>query len=313
MIRHLPRTAALWLALCLPHTAAMADQPATPAPAAPAAAAPASLTIETPNGWDHLPGLSRTVAQSASETDFFGVDEAFQSGALAYGRANRGALYLTWADTVRTQPSPEASVRAAFDELHQAPYLASPEPGSTQEVAYRERNFDGVAEMQFEWAHMSNGTINVLRALGWKDANNRVHLAVAECVLQSESIGEFRPHCETSLGSLSLTKESGYQALSTLPDPKRVGSAALADFEVPKLKTGDLSPSDTMSTAPAQMGEVLYQGRPKTKEDNNNRFLIAIGVLLLGVAVYLTTRSTPGAKGEDQAEDESEDDEKEQV
>ncbi len=265
-------------------------------------AAPATLSLSSPAGWDHLPGLSETVAQSASEADFFGPDETFESGAMAYGRANRGALYLTWIDSLRTQPSAESSIRTAFDELHHAPYLASPEPGSTQEVTYRERMFDGVAEMRFEWAHMSNGTVNVLRALGWKDAEARVHVAVAECVLQSEGIGESRPLCDTALDSLALTDKAAHETLAALPEPTAIGDMKPEEFSVPKLKTSETLPSDSLGAAPAQMGEVLYQGRPKPKSENNNRTIIAIGALLLAVAFYLTTRSAPTDSSEEEDE-----------
>ncbi|MCP4449450.1 MAG: hypothetical protein GY811_29565 [Myxococcales bacterium] len=265
---------------------------------------PSTLSIGTPDGWGVLEGLSNTVSQSVSETNFFGKEEPFSSGAIAYGRANRGVVYVTWVISLRSQPVAAESVRLAFDELHQSPSLANHDPGSTQEVSYRERIFDGVAELRFEWAHMDNGTVNIVRALGWKDANARVHLALAECVLQSESIAESRPLCETSLDSLVLTKESNHETLASLPEPKTLGQMAPADFTVPKLKTSEVLPSDSLGAAPAQMGEVLYQGRPKSKEDNNNRFVIAIGVLLLGIAFWLTTRSTPGA-AEDKEEGES--------
>lgn len=295
MIRSIALLLSAGLVLCFAAAKLQADE----LPAPPPLKSPASISFTSPAGWDLLPGLSKTVAQSVSEADYFGEDEAFESGAMAYGRANRGALYVTWIDSLRTQPVAETSVRMAFDEMHQAPYLASPEAGSTQEVSYRERIFDGVAEMRFEWAHMSNGTVNVVRALGWKDADARVHLAVAECVLQSESIGESRPLCDTALESLALTKVAAHQTLAGLSEPAAVGMRAPEDFVVPKLKTSEILPSDSLGAAPSQMGEVLYKGRPPSKSDNNNRTLIAIGVLLLGVAVYLTTRTPPGQRKED--------------
>jgi hypothetical protein len=289
------------LVLCLAAATLRADEPPEPPPLK----SPATLSFAAPTSWSLLPGLSKTVSQSASEADFFGEDEPFESGAMAYGRANRGALYVTWIDSLRTQPVAEAAIRNAFDELHEAPYLASPEAGSTQEVSYRERIFDGVAEMRFEWAHMSNGTVNVVRVLGWKDSEARVHLAVAECVLQSESIGESRPFCDTALESLVLTKEAAHETLAGLPEPTSVGARAPEYFVVPKLKTSENLPSDSLGVAPSQMGEVLYKGRPKSKSDNNNRTIIAIGVLLLAAAFYLTTRSTPTPSDEDEEDSES--------
>jgi hypothetical protein len=278
--------------------------------------APTAVTIEAPKGWDLMPGHSAKIATTASQTAYFG-EEPIQSGAQAYRRADQGALYLTWVDSTRAHPSPEAALRHALDELHEAPFLATTDPDSTQEILYRERNFDGVAEMRFEWSHQKNETINLQRTLGWKDTNGRVHLAIAECVLQSENAQETRPLCQAALDSLHLTTAANYEAIRSLAPPKRVGSVLHAeDIQVPKLTTGDLPAGSTMGAPPSEIGEVLYNGPPPpAKKDKSNRFLVAIGILLLGAAFYLTTRSkdkvsepAEEAKGSDdkEAEDASE-------
>lgn len=295
---------AVLLSLYAVSARALADELPIPEPVE----LPNTISIQPPEGWSLLPGLSRTVARSASDTDFFGDNERFESGALAYGRVDRGALYVTWLDSLRTQPVAENTLRIAFDEIHQAPFLASPEPGSTQEVSYRESIASGVAEMRFEWAHLSNGTVNVVRALGWKDGDARVHLAIAECVLQSESIAESRPSCSATLDALSLTKESRYDPLAPLPESSATTARAPEDYTVPELETSEMLPVDSLGVAPAQMGEVLYQGPPKSKEGNDNRFIIAVGVLLLLVAFYLTTRPGPKSESEEELQDDDNDD-----
>jgi LPXTG-motif cell wall-anchored protein len=274
---------------------------------------PDSLALEAPSNWGLLPGQSQKITLTASQTSYFG-DEPTVASAIAYGHANHGALYLTWVDTTRAHPSPEAGLRAAFDNLHESPFLATTDSASTQEVLYRERNFDGVAELRFEWAHLNNDTVNLLRALGWKDADGRVHLAIAECVLSSESVSESRPLCDAALESLHLTRAARHEALRSLAPPKTVGSALHAeDIVVPKLELGEAPPTSSIGTAPADMGEVLYRGAaPPAREDKSNRFLIAIGLLLLGAAFWLTTRSKEAVVGastssEDEAEAKSED------
>ena len=254
--------------------------------------APTAVTIEAPKGWDLMPGHSAKIATTASQTAYFG-DEPIQTGAQAYRRTDQGALYLTWVDSTRAHPSPESALRHALDELHEAPFLATADPGSTQEILYRERNFDGVAEMRFEWSHQKNETVNLVRTLGWKDTNGRVHLVIAECVLQSENAQETRPLCQAALDSLHLTTAANHEAIRSLAPPKQVGSVLHAeDIQVPKLTTGDLSAGSTMGAPPSEIGEVLYNGPPPpANKDKSNRFLIAIGILLLGAAFYLTTRS----------------------
>jgi hypothetical protein len=277
----------VWSTLALAPPAAGAEEP-------PAPALPSQLSIDPPAGWDLLPGLSRKIAVTAEQSDYFGA-EACESGALAYGRANQGALYLTWVSTLDSVASPESSVRAALDALHEAPYLASPEAGSTQELAYRERSFDGVAEMSFEWAHMANGTVNLTRTLAWRDHKARVHLASAECVLQSESIGESRPLCEKALASLHLEPAAEPGTLAALPTPRPIGPAARQDFDIPELETPEPGSAPSLNAAPQEPGRVLYQGpQSGADEGSNNRLFIGVGVLLLVVAFWLTTRSRPG-------------------
>ncbi len=272
-------------------------------------AMPETLTITPPTGWSMLPGLSKSVAQSTSESDLFGVDEAFQSGALAHARANLGALYLTWATSVRTQAVPETTIRHAFDDLHSAPALANSKAGATDEVLYRERSYDGIVEMRFEWVHIGNDTMNLERALAWKDEDALVHLVSAKCVLARATITESRPKCQTALDSLHLTEHSVRSPLRALPAPSMVQQEEPEDFVVPELKTGDVVPGASLGEAPTQRGEVLYQGPPKPESDSNNRIIIAIGILLLGVAFWLTTRSGPSATSEETMESEEDEEE----
>jgi len=296
------RSALLTIALAVTISASFARGDEMPAPPL----VPKTLHITAPSGWDGLPGLSLTVATSAAETDFLGDHEATNSGAVAYGRASQGALYLTWVDSVRTQPSPEARIRHAFDELHQAPYVASPEVGSTQEVLYRESQSEGVAEMRFEWSHMSNETVNILRALAWKDKSAHIHLAIAECVLMSENISESRPLCDQALDSLGLASQDAIAPLLALPEPAPQEAVPDQNIEVPELTTGTAIPGASLGDVPTEMGKVLYEGRPPSKSNSSNRFIIAIGVLLLGVAFWLTTRSPHRSEDEDSEEETSE-------
>ena len=126
----------LCLAPLLAATAAWAQQPE-------AVKLPDHLVIEAPTGWSPLPGLSKKLSRTASLTSYFG-DEPVRSGAVAYGRANQGALYLTWVDSTAALASPEAALRSAFDDLHEAPFLASTEAGAAQEILYRERSANNV-------------------------------------------------------------------------------------------------------------------------------------------------------------------------
>ncbi len=273
---------------------------------------PESMSLETPAGWDLMPGHSEKIAITVSQTAYFG-DEPIASGALAYRRSDHGAIYLTWVDSIRAHPSPEAALRTAFDDLHEAPFLATSEAESTQEILYRERNFDGVAELRFEWAHLKNETVNLVRALGWKDSDGRVHLAIAECVLHSENAPEIRPTCQASLDSLHLTSAANHEALRSLAPPKRVGSGLRAeDIQVPRLTTGSVEPGATLGAPPREIGEVLYNGRPPpAKNDKSNRFLIAIGLLLLVAAFFLTTRSKEkDSSATDDDDDDDDDDDK---
>ncbi len=272
---------------------------------------PAHLAMDAPAGWQLLPGLSKKLTDTALANEHFG-SEPYTSAALAYGRANQGALYLTWVDSVRAMPSPEETLRSSFDALHQAPYLASPEAGSTQEISYRERSFDGVAEVSFEWAHMSNETVNIVRALGWKDHDARVHLAIAECVLPNDMVSESRPLCEAALASLRLSK-ADHEPLLALAAPAPSGPMVAEKFDVPELQTGeelpsDVAPSPSMRERPSAMGDVLYQGRPKNTAKESNRTVIAIGLALLALAIYLTTRSRKSDEASDDASDEASDD-----
>jgi hypothetical protein len=293
------RIAAAFTALALAQSTAQSDS--VPAPVSDP---PASISLAAPEGWDLMPGHSEKISTTASQTAYFG-EEPISTGALAYRRADQGALYLTWVDSTRAHPSPEAGLRTAFDELHEAPFLATTERESTQEILYRERNFDGVAELRFEWAHLNNDTVNLVRALGWKDSDGRVHLAIAECVLHSENAPEVRPICQTALEGLHLNKAANHKALRSLTPPKRVGDGLRAeDIQVPKLTTGETSPGSTMGSPPRNIGEVLYNGPPPpAAKDKSNRFFIAIGVLLLIAAVWLTSRSNDSSSPEDDESD----------
>jgi hypothetical protein len=102
---------------------------------------------------------------------------------------------------------------------------------------------------------------------------------------------------------------AGHKALGALAEPAPAGPARHNDYEVPELATGDAVPAEAVPRAslgapPSQVGEVLYDGRGNSKGDNNNRTVIAIGVLLLGIAVWLTMRSRSGGRPTDEPSDE---------
>jgi hypothetical protein len=300
-------TFALLLFFASGFSTAQADQPAEPP------SLPPELSLEAPAGWDLLPGLSAKIAETSAQTAYF-ADEPVGGGALAYGRANRGALYLTWVDSKAAHPSPESALRVAFDGIHESPFLATSEAGSTQEVLYRERSFDGVAELNFEWAHLNNETVNIVRALGWKDQDGRIHLAITECVLHNESVGESRPLCDSAQASLHLAEGVKHEALRSLAEPKTVGSIRAEDMTVPKLESGDLPASPSLNSVPKQMGEVLYRGPPPpSNQDKSNRVLIGIGVLLLAAAFWLTTRSRSGDSSSSDDEESDEDGESDEA
>jgi hypothetical protein len=292
--------------LCLGASLSQADEVALPT-------LPAHLSVDPPVGWDLLPGLSAKIAQTSEQTAHFG-EEASTGGALAYGRANRGALYLTWVDGVAAHPSPEAAIRLAFDGVHESPFLAATEAGAVQEVLYREKNSGSLAELNFEWAHMNNDTVNVVRALGWKDQSGRVHLAIGECVLHNESVGESRPLCESALASLHLGKDVKLEALQALAEPKAVGAAAAQDLTVPELESDEPAhKGPSLNAVPPNVGEVLYTGPPPpTNQDKSNRILIGLGILLLGAAFWLTTRSKPDPLEKSKGAGKSESDEDDQ-
>ncbi len=297
----------LLLLLAMSSSTALAIEPKT------TRTLPPELSMDTPSSWGLLPGKSDKITTTATQTAYFG-EEPILASALAYGHANHGALYLTWVATTAAHASPEAAIRDAFDNLHEAPFLATSDPGSTQEVLYRERSIEGTWEMRFEWAHLNNDTVNLVRAIGWKDSNGRLHLAIAECVLSSESVNEARPLCESSLDSLHLTSAAQHAALRSLAAPKDVGGGLRAeDIKIPKLETGKPPAGTSIGEAPKNMGEVLYRGRSPAKDsDQSNRFIIAIGILLLAAAFFLTTRSkdSKGTSSEEsEGQDESDDDE----
>ncbi len=271
---------------------AQSPDAASPAPALPTF--PEHLSIEVPNAWSLLPGLSKSLTETASETSYFG-SEASRSQAIAHGRASRGALYVTWVKSDAAIIDAEQALRDAFDSLHEAPYLASA-AGSTQEISYRERGFDGVSEMTWEWAHMENQTINMVRVLGWRDDSSHLHLDIAECLFPKDVAAANRPLCEASLASMQLAASTTRTALQALAAPRNIVPIAKADLSVPKLKTENLSDL-SVGLPPKEIGEVLYTGKaPTPKEDNSNRIFIGIGIALLGLAVWLTTRSDNEAK-----------------
>lgn len=265
---------------------------------------PAYLAFDAPAQWTHLPGLSGKLAITAMEAEFFGA-ETSQAGVIAYGRVNQGALYITWIDSLRPIPTAALTMRGAFDSIHESPFQANLEAGAIEELSYRERSFDGVAEMTFEWTHLGNGTHNLNRAMGWIDGETGIlHLAIAECVFPTQDNNEARTTCDKALASLHLAPTASITKLGQLAPPKRVGGAQGGKLEVPPLETGELSvPTATMGPAPSTPGRVLYDGRsPKEESDGSNRYLIGIGAVLLGIAAWLTTRNRESEKRDDEGE-----------
>ena len=256
---------------------------------------PEHLSIEVPSSFSPLPGLSKAVATTAGQTSYFGA-ELSTGGAVAFGRANRGALYLTWVRSDRVIVEPEKVLRDALDSLHRAPFDANPR-NTIEEKHYREGVHGGFSEMRWEWTHKGNETVNVVRALAWKDTDSHIHLEIAECIFAQKGDDSFRSQCEESLDSLVLSKSASISNLSALAAPIVAPTGVPEDFAIPKLETGNLEVPSSLGTPPSQMGDVLYQGKPKPSSgDPNNRIYIGIGIFLLGLAIYLTTRSNPNEK-----------------
>jgi hypothetical protein len=269
---------------------------------------PDHLQVTPPVGWGHLPGLSERISKTTSQTAYFG-EEQVQSGAHAYGRAKEGALYIIWVDTLKAHASPHEALRGAFDHLHESPFIAATKAGSTQEVRYREHKADHVAELNFEWAHMENDTVNISRAFGFQDSQGRLHLALAECVLHNETINTSRPQCEDALKSFQLSAKTDTVSLPDLGAPKEVAAPVFnPETEVPELKTGETLDAPSLGPPPKDMGRVLYEGPPPADKGDDNRLLILIGAVLLAIAVYLTTRSR-----DDESSGDTDDEEKPEV
>ncbi|MBL4637234.1 MAG: hypothetical protein JKY56_25490 [Kofleriaceae bacterium] len=279
-------------------TLPLADADDEPIPASPDIRQPAipdHLSIEVPSSFSPLPGLSKAVATTAGQTNYFDAELA-TGGAVAFGRANRGALYLTWVRSDRVIVEAEKVLRIALDNLHRAPFDAN-SPNTIEEKYYRESVHGGLSEMRWEWLHQANETINVVRVLAWKDSDSHIHLAIAECIFAQKGDDTFRDECQETLDSLALGESASISNLSALAAPIVAPTAIPEDFAVPKLKTGNLEVPSNLSAPPSQMGDVLYRGKPKpSSEDPNNRIFIGIGICLLGLAIYLTTRSNPNEK-----------------
>ncbi len=282
---------------------------------------PENLSIEVPSSFSPLPGLSKAIATTSGQTNYFDA-ELSTGGAVAFGRANRGALYITWVRSDRVIVAAEKLLRVALDNLHRAPFDANP-PNTIEEKYYRESAHGGLAEMRWEWVHQANETINVVRVLAWKDDDSHIHLAIAECIFAQKGDDTFRNECQETLDSLALSKSASIATLSALAAPIVAPTGIPEDFSVPKLKTGNLEVPSSLNAPPTQMGDVLYRGKPKpSSEDSDNRIFIGIGIFLLGLAIYLTTRSNPNEKkswskddpkhdpetGRDEADDEADND-----
>ncbi len=258
-------------------------------------AIPEHLSIEVPSSFSPLPGLSKAIATTAGQTNYFDA-ELSTGGAVAFGRANRGALYITWVNSDRVIVEAEKLLRVALDNLHRAPFDANP-PNTIEEKHYRESALGGLNEMRWEWVHQANETINVVRVLAWKDNDSHIHLAIAECIFAQKGDTTFRDECQETLDSLALSKTASISTLSALAAPIVAPTGVPEDFSVPKLKTGNLEVPSSLSAPPTQMGDVLYRGKAKPgSDDSDNRIFIGIGIFLLALAIYLTTRSSPNEK-----------------
>ena len=105
---------------------------------------------------------------------------------------------------------------------------------------------------------MNNDTVNIIRALGYKDDDGRVHLSMGECVMPNETAGEARPLCEAALESLRLADGITLATLRSLAEPRSVGTMKTEELTVPKLRTGEQIDSATLGPPPGQQGKILY-------------------------------------------------------
>jgi hypothetical protein len=290
MQRHLH--VGLYLALSLSAATARAQE-------GPTLALPDSIAFTVPDGWAALPGHSERIASLGNGAELF--ETASTTGAAAYARASRGALYIVWTDGQAASPSGPADIRSAFDVIHQATSAVDP-IGSTKEVEYRERVFDNTAELRFEWAHLSNETVNLVRALAYVDPDGRVHVVQGECVFHTEEVERSRPDCVEAIESLRLTDRAQRAPLDSIPVP------AAPDEETQRFPLGDngkgtLTTPPELGVAPEGGGVVLHREEEPEKSDLLKKVLMGIGLALVGLAFYFTTRRRPD---EDRQETDSE-------
>lgn len=256
---------------------------------------PTHLSVELPSAYSPLPGLSKRIAESSATRNYFGT-EPITVGAAAYGRAQRGAFYLTWVRSDRVIVDAEKTIRAALDELHRTPFEVN-DVGTVEEKQYREGMQGGLVEMTWEWLQSENGIPTIVRVLAWKDKESHLHLEIGECVLAAGEENEYRETCQQALNSVSLSDTVEIANLGPLDPPVVAPSGLPDDLSVPALETGDLRVPSSLGVPSVGRGDAIYEGKPKPqKEKSSSRIYIGIGIALLGLAIYLTTRSDPNEK-----------------
>lgn len=274
------------------------------APRAAAADPATAFRVEAPESFAALPGLSEKLATTASQSRHFDVEEV-SVAARAFGRAGLGALYVTSLEADAPSPDPEAAIRAALDRVREAPAAASPQAGSTTEVAYEESVADRVAEATHEWHHMSNETIALTRALAWANEDGAVRLVKAECVYPSDA--DSRGGCERALASLTLTGDAAdRRELGELGASRPPRAAEPAGIEALEAAAAEGQPTTSegpsLRPAPSEGGRVLYQGPEGEAGGGGERpglGWIVLGAVLIAGAFWWTTKSrTAPARGE---------------
>lgn len=274
-----------------------------------------SFHIDPPETYAELRGLSQKIRQTARINRHFDI-EASEIGARAWARAGSGALYVVWAVTAEPSEDPEASIRKAFDLLREAPVMASPQAGSTRELAYEESVEGDLARSKLVWEHLSNETQSSVRATAWASPEGIVHLIRTECVVPTGAEGDAE-RCEAAQESFRLTDAAGpRRELGELGEAATPSAAGLdVDLDLdPGAEAGeegdgtDAPPADTTPTLrppPSEQGRVLYDGGDG-EEDRSATLLLILGGLAIVLAVWFTTRARPGETSEDEAEEEGE-------
>ena len=255
-------------------------------PAAAQSARPGWVTAEPPKAWTELPGLSRSIATTLAQSGAFG-DQPGEAGAQAVAQPGTGAFYLSWLVAPKVGDA-AASVRRAFDHVRASRSDSSPTAASTEELRWSESIADGVAEAVFEWRHLSNETVSLVRALAWVHTDGTPRMVKAECVLgtiDGKTSPDVEKLCRAALATVKVTAPAGERApldaLPSSPPPDPVIEAG-----------GVVSDQPTIGAPPSgPPGKVLYTGPPPAEEESSSRWFLILGGLLLVAGFFLTVRA----------------------